>query len=234
MTDDRELDALDPYDLLDGEAARLDRHFSSLDGEAWARPSRCEGWSVRDVLGHLAATEVYHHACLEGNVGAVFAQMAERGVTDLHSANALGVAEQAKKPVEQVLAEWREANAWTRREFRAHDGGDIDTSVGAYPCRWQAFHIASELATHADDAHVPVTDDERADRRGWRARFSRFALAEAKPDAQIEVRDGRTVVARGGRRVEVGDDELIEGVAGRLDEASGLTPEARALLSTMP
>jgi hypothetical protein len=27
----------------------------------------------------------------------------------------------------------------------------VDTSVGDYPCRWQAFHVAAELATHADD-----------------------------------------------------------------------------------
>ena len=30
--------------------------------------------------------------------------------------------------------------------------------VGAYPARWQAFHLAFELATHADDVGVPVTD----------------------------------------------------------------------------
>ena len=68
MTDDRDLQNLDPYDLMDAEAARLDAYFSALGPADWAKPSRCEGWSVRDVLAHLTASEAYNHASLEGTV----------------------------------------------------------------------------------------------------------------------------------------------------------------------
>jgi len=66
MTDDRELAGLDPFALLDAEAGRLDAFLSGLGESGWKRASRCAGWTVRDVLGHLAAGEDYHRACLDG------------------------------------------------------------------------------------------------------------------------------------------------------------------------
>ncbi|HUF84686.1 MAG TPA: maleylpyruvate isomerase N-terminal domain-containing protein, partial [Acidimicrobiia bacterium] len=63
--DDSELAGLDPYELLAAEGDRLAPFFSTLPEDGWARPTRCEGWSVRDMLAHLAATEQYHRACLD-------------------------------------------------------------------------------------------------------------------------------------------------------------------------
>jgi hypothetical protein len=48
----------------------------------WKQASRCAGWTVRDVLGHLAAGEDYHQACLDGTVAGFLARFAERGGTD--------------------------------------------------------------------------------------------------------------------------------------------------------
>lgn len=234
MTDDSELVGLDPFDLLDAEATRLDAHFLGLSGGEWARPSRCAGWSVRDVLAHLASSEDYHHACLDGEVTALLERFAERGGSDLDSANVLGITELADRAPAALLVQWRADNAETRRGFRERDDGTVDTSIGDYPCRWQAFHVASELATHADDVHVTVAPGEGDARRAWRARFSRFALAEMKPDVVLTVEGGRTRVRGGDIEVVVDDDELVEGVAARLDASSRLDAPARALLSTMP
>lgn len=236
MTDDRELAGLDPFDILDREAARLDAFFSALPADGWSRPTRCEGWTVRDVLGHLASAEEYHRACLDGEVAALLARFGERGATDLDSANAMGVADYADRTPDEVLAHWRATNAESRRRFRERGDGTVDTSIGDYPCRWQAFHVASELATHADDIGVPVTDGEREERRAWRSRFSRFALAEVKPDLSARVIEGRTVVSDAAADVEVDvdDDELIEAVAARLDASSRIGAPAREMLSTMP
>jgi uncharacterized protein (TIGR03083 family) len=234
MADDSELDGLDPFDLLDEEAARLDAYFSDLPASEWERPSRCVGWSIRDVLAHLASAEEYHHACLDGRVSDLLAQFAARGATDITSANALGIADRSDRSPAQVLEEWRDTNAGTRRRFRERGDGTIDTSVGEYPNRWQAFHVASELAIHADDVYVPEVPDEREHRRGWQARFTRFALAEAKPDLTIGLTNGRTHVRGDDLEVDVDDHELIEAFAGRLDESSRLDASARALLCAMP
>lgn len=72
--DSSDLDGLDPYDLLDQEAARIDAYLSTLtsrvDGAVeLERPSRCAGWSVGDVVRHLAGDEVYFRACLDDEVG---------------------------------------------------------------------------------------------------------------------------------------------------------------------
>jgi hypothetical protein len=96
------------------------------------------------------------------------------------------------------------------------------------------FHVAAELATHADDIGVPVAHDEHGQRTAWRARYSRFALAEAKPQLEIRQAGARTAVTDGPATVELDDDELIEAVMGRLDETSGFSATLRALLSMMP
>src|SRR5437867_7010103 len=159
--------------------------------------------------------------------------MEAQGGHDIASANALAIAALAGRSPQQLLAEWSESNAETRRRFRERGNGRIDTSVGDYPCRWQAFHVAGELATHADDVFVPVSSEDRGRRRAWRARFSRFALAEDKPGVAISVEAGGTRVRGEGIEVVVDDDDLIEAVAGRLD-TTALDPAAVALLSTMP
>jgi len=234
VTDDRELAGLDPFALLDTEAGRLDAFLSGLGESGWTRASRCAGWTVRDVLGHLAWGEDYHRACLDGTVAAFLAGFAERGGTDLDSVNALGVADYAALPPAEVLARWRAASAANRRRFRERADGVVDTSIGDYPCRWQAIHVAAELATHADDIGVPVTPGEHGERTAWRARYSRFALAEAKPQLDIRHAAARTAVTDGSITVELDDDELIEAVMGRLDETSGISATLRALLSMMP
>ena len=234
MTDDHELVGLDPFNILDQEAGRLDAFFSTRSAEEWLRPTRCDEWTVADALRHLAATEVYHQACLDGTVAALVTQVGERGATDLDSANALGVADLADRPTGELLLQWRSTNAESRRRFRERGDGTVDTSVGEYPCRWQAFHVASELATHADDVGVPLTADEITDRRTWRARFSRFTLAEAKPDLSIRTVDALTIVGDGSIELQLNADELIEGVADRLSESSEIDAPGRRMLSTMP
>ena len=234
MTDDRELAGLDPFDLLDAEAERLDAFFSGLDESGWNQASRCAGWTVRDVLRHLAMGEDYHRACLDGTVATFLARYAERGGKDMDSVNALGVADYAALSPPEALARWRATSEDNRGRFRERGYGVVDTSVGDYPCRWQAFHVAAELATHADDVGVPTAPAEDAERTAWRARYSRLALAEAKPQLENRPAGARTAVSDGPTTVELDDHELIEAVMDRLDETSRLDATLRELLSTMP
>jgi uncharacterized protein (TIGR03083 family) len=234
VVDDAELAGLDPFDALDREAAHISSYLSALPPADWSRPSRCEGWSIRDVLAHLVHAEAYHRACLDGEVQAFIREQAAGGATDIASANAFGIAALAHLGTEELLARWDGMNAETRRRFRERGSGVIDTSVGEYSCRWQAFHVAGELATHADDVFAPVASQEGERRRTWRARFSRFALAEEKPDLAIGVEAGRTRIRGQGIDVVLDDDELIEAVAGRLDDSSALDAASRTVLSTMP
>ena len=234
MTDDRDLDGLDPYDLMDAEAARLDHHFSELDREAWSQPSRCEGWSVRDVLAHLTASEDYNRASLDGTVGDFLASWGEKGATDLNSANEIGVRDLDDRSTEQLIADWRMANAETRAKLRERDGDDVDTSVGAYPARWQAFHLAFELAVHADDVGVPVTAAEADGRLAWEAAFGRFALTELDKNLTLDAGPGTTHVRGDGIDTDLPDSLFVAAVAARLGPDAPLTAEQQAMLSATP
>lgn len=229
--DEGEIAALDPFDAQDAAAARLDAHFAALSGAAWDAPSQCAGWSVRDVMAHLASTECYHQACLDGRVKELLGEMGARGATDVATFNDVLMSDVAGRSGPDLLEEWRVANADTRRRYRERGSGVVDTSIGDYPSRLQAFHVALELAVHADDVGAPAVEDERE----WRVPFSRFALAESKPELTVSaVGGGRTRIEGPDGVIDVDDDELAACVVARLDDTSRLTPEQRDTLSTMP
>jgi uncharacterized protein (TIGR03083 family) len=193
---------VDPYELMDREAARLDVFFSTLPETGWSRPTACADWNVRDMLGHLAASEEYNHACLADDVSGLMARVGARGVTDMNSFNALGVADMADRSPQEALDEWRRVNGETRQRMRERRGGELATMVGAYSMDWQAWHLANELAVHADDIGVPVEASEAADRAAWLTAFARFATTETGKGVTIEP------VERG-YRVSVGDVEAV-------------------------
>jgi len=234
MTDDKELAGLDPYDLMAAEASRLDRFFANAGAADWKKPTRCAGWDTRDLLAHLAASEDYNQACLDGGVQQFLADVGAKGAIDLASANEIGIRALDELTPEQILETWRTRAAQNREAFRARDGGDVDSSVGGYPARWQAFHLAFELATHADDVGVPVTASEAAARNEWLARFGRFAISELKPDLTIEASNGRTHVKGDGVDVELPDEQFVQAVAARLPDDSGIDDETAATLSATP
>lgn len=234
MVDDHDLEGLDPYDLMATETARLDRFFGAASATTWDAASRCDGWTVRDVLAHLAASEDYNRACLDGTVQAFLAHLGAKGAVDLASANDLGVHDFDGQAPDEILATWRERSTANREAIRARDGAHVDSSVGAYPARWQAFHLAFELATHADDVGVPVTAAEAGPRIDWQARFGRFAIRELKPDLAIASQAGRTVVKGDGVDIELPDEEFVQAVAARLPEESNLDDDIAATLSATP
>jgi uncharacterized protein (TIGR03083 family) len=234
MVDDQDLAGLDPYDLMAIEAARLDAYFSKASAADWDKPTRCEGWNARALLAHLASTEDYNQACLDGTVQQFLAEVGAKGAVDLASANEIGIHEFDGEPPEKILETWRTHSAQNREGFRARDGGDVDSSVGAYPGRWQAFHLAFELATHADDVGVPITPGEAAGRIDWQARFGRFALKELKPELTIDVSGDRIQVKGDGVDVDLTAAQFVEAVAARLPADSDIDAEAAAILSATP
>lgn len=230
MADERGLEGLDPYALQDVEAQRIGDWLAGLDDEGMTEPSACEGWSRRDVLAHLLATEEYHQACLEGTVRQLIDRLVSAGATSLEEMNAMGVASHADTPAPELLARWREQNERTRAGFRAADGTEIDSSVGPYPGRAQAFHVAYELAIHADDVDAPVEAAERDERQSWLAAVSRFALTEVKEDVSVEPDGDDISVRKGELEVRVDRDSFVAGVSGR-SGARQLDPLTADLLS---
>ena len=109
MVDDADLQGLDPYDLMQVEADRLDRFFAGLDEPAWSRLTLA-GLVRTRRLGPSPSSEQYNTASLDGTVGDFLASLGARGATDLPSANELGIRELDDHPTAQLIDEWRAVN----------------------------------------------------------------------------------------------------------------------------
>lgn len=230
------LDGLDPYDELDREAARIDGFLTGLPDDAWTAPTGCADWDRRDLLAHLASTEDYHHACLDDALGEFLERGIASGATDLDSFNTWGLHQYDGWTPNALLAHWRARDAETRQRLRARDGGTMTTMVPDYPVRLQAFHVAQELATHADDFGIPIEPADAERRLEWRARFSRFVLAELGKNVLIEPCAEPLPgfrVAAGSEQAVVTPEELVAAAAARLPEST-LSDALREALSTMP
>jgi uncharacterized protein (TIGR03083 family) len=228
------LDDLDPFDIFDAEAARLDAFFSGLEESGWQRPSRCATWSVRDVLGHLAGEEMYNHACLDDDLRNLFDLLDNEGINTMDGFNDWSVRARRGVPVAEVLAEWRTKNGDTRRRMRELGrSASLPTMAGPYPVGLQAFHYCSEYATHADDVAVPVDLAEEPGRTAWRTRFGRFALEERAAPVQITEIDGHYRVDFGRRRAKLSPAEFVAATTGRLRPDHPLEPSVREALQVL-
>lgn len=229
MADLTPLTDLDPYDLHDVECARIAARFEMLDVDGWAAPSGCAGWSRRDLLGHLVAVEEYFGACLDGSVAPLMQRYTDQGVTSVDEFGEAGVVATAAQSTHDLVSVWLVANSTNRAGFRAADGTDIDTSVGAYPGRQQAFHVAFEYAIHSNDLESPVAADEVDDRQAWLARVARFALTEVKDDVSVADVDGQIVVTQGETSATFDRDTFVAGVSGRAEPGVLTAAEAELL-----
>ena len=174
----------------------------------WLRPSRCRGvdrapTSSRDLAACRRRTTA---PVVDGEVGALVRGHGGAG-GDLRRRLQRRRHRPARRSGRRRAAAADSSPTTTTRRPAAsgNDGdGDVDTSVGLYPARWQAFHLAGELATHADDLFVPGLSAAQADgtaRLASRGILALFALHEAKPDLALESSThGRTRV-----RGEYGD-----------------------------
>jgi uncharacterized protein (TIGR03083 family) len=58
----------DPYDAFARQRARLAATLAGLTGAEWSSPSRCDGWTVQDVIEHLAGVNSFWALSLESGL----------------------------------------------------------------------------------------------------------------------------------------------------------------------
>jgi uncharacterized protein (TIGR03084 family) len=172
------------FDDLEAEQDRLEGILAGLDGAQWAARSAAPGWSVADVVLHLAQTE---EAVVASAAGTSLRLAPGSGGTD-QIADDLVRAERAAPSV--IFHRWREARRAAVRALRAADPGQplswVETPLK--PATLATTRLAEHWA-HGLDITAPLDiafpDTRRLRHIAWLAhRTLPYAFTQAGLGAQ--------------------------------------------------
>jgi uncharacterized protein (TIGR03084 family) len=141
---------------LADQHAELAELVGGLDEAGWATPSRCEGWSVSDVLLHLSQTDEAALASLEGRLAGGLPQwsaaLGGQDVTNVDDAAGLMVERERGASGAAVFERWRTASAALREAFEAGDlSRKVRWVVGEFSARTLASTRLAECWIHTGD-----------------------------------------------------------------------------------
>jgi uncharacterized protein (TIGR03084 family) len=146
---------------MDGIVAAVAEQHDELAGVVavlsdadWQRPTRCEGWTVADVLLHLAQTDELAIASLQGHFADAVNQLTAGtgGLSTSDDGAAAMVARQRGLPTSAIRDRWLEGAASLRGLFDAADGHlRVMWVAGKLSVRTLATTRLAETWIHAGD-----------------------------------------------------------------------------------
>ena len=158
------------FEELDRQHGELGEMLESLDAAGWEAPTQCEGWSVADVVLHLAQTDEFVIAGCVGEASRAAAAFAPEGadIQTVDDAAELAVQRERGAPSGQLLARWRAASEESRRLLRERpDDQRIPWVIGTLPPRTLATTRLAESWIHTGDIAEAIGADVVADERLW-------------------------------------------------------------------
>ena len=171
----------DVFDALAAEEDRLDKILRSLDDSQWAVESECPGWTVADVVLHLAQTEEGVLATLEGRS----TRIPVDGAATVDDAMDQWVDAQRGAPGRDVHARWNAARKSALDALRVADP-QRPVAWAAAPLKPKTLATTrlSEHWIHATDIAYPLgidlPDTDNLHHVAWLAsRTLPFAFARA-------------------------------------------------------
>lgn len=173
---------------LAAQHADLAAVLESLAASDWQRATRCPGWSVADVVLHLAQTDEMAIASLEGRVAGFIAERTGGGsggvaVGSVDDGAALLVERERGAPIDELFERWR-SGARRLDEMLADDDSHrrVVWVVGELSVRTLTTTRLAEAWIHSGDiaeaVGVSVKEDERLQhiaRLAWRTLPYAFA-----------------------------------------------------------
>ena len=227
---------------LAAQHAELAGVLAGLDEAGWQAPSRCAGWTVSDVVLHLAQTDEMALASLGGMLHEHLEAKAWAWATadSVDSGAGLLVDAERGEPAELVHRRWLDTAEALRAAFAAADPHERVTWVaGQLAVRTLATTRLTECWIHTRDitTDLPVPDRiQHIARLAWRT--LPYAFAQAGLPAPGEV--AFVLTAPDGSTWEVGDAKaaatVVQGSAFDLCEVAGQrgTAAERGLTATGP
>ena len=183
------------FEALDRQHLELGAMLEGLDRPGWEAPSRCAGWSVADVVLHLAQTD---ELVIAGCTGAVtdaraFFSPNDQGIETVDDAAELAVRNERGLPIDDLMARWRRASESSRQLLRDRQPDQrVPWVVGELPPRTLATTRLSEYWIHTGDispARDLAADDRlwHIARLAWRTLPYAFVRAGASLSAPVEL-----------------------------------------------
>ena len=173
----------DVFDDLSAEQDALEAVLAALDQDVWCHPSGAAGWTVADVVLHLAQTEEYVIASVTGNEAALLIR--DRDGPPLDELMDRLVAAQRCAPPTTVFSRWQTARRAALAGLRACPPMALRWATTPLTPRTLATTRLAEHWTHALDIIVPLgityPDTMRLWHVAWLAHRSlpyAFAIAE--------------------------------------------------------
>ena len=141
---------------LADQHAELAELVGGLDEAGMATPSRCEGWSVSDVLLHLAQTDEAALASLEGRLAGGLSDwstaLGGQEVTNVDDAAGVMVERERGASGYEVFERWFTGTAALREAFEAGDlSRKVRWVVGEFSARTLASTRLAECWIHTGD-----------------------------------------------------------------------------------
>jgi uncharacterized protein (TIGR03084 family) len=156
--------------VLARQHADLGEVLADLDDTDWSRDTRCEGWTVSDVLLHLAQTDEMARASAESRYSEWLAEisMGLPATTSVDDGAGALVAHERGEPGPVVRDRWEAAAAVLRDVLAACDPSlRVDWVTGQVSARTLATTRVAETWIHTGDIAEAVGVTPAADDRLW-------------------------------------------------------------------
>lgn len=181
----------DEITALEDQQRELDDLLAGRPESDWQLPSRCEGWTVADVMTHLAQSSEFAMASARGGFGeAIGGMMAGLGTpTSMDDAVEAMVAQDRDETVTEIRKRWEAAAAGQVAALRARDPRDrVEWVMGEFSARTLATTRLAEVWIHTGDvAWAFGTTPEPTDRLRPIARLAWRTLPHAFRITGIEM-----------------------------------------------
>jgi uncharacterized protein (TIGR03083 family) len=248
----------DPARPVARQRLRLGETLAGLDDEQWAAPSRCEGWSVRDVVSHLVSTN--HFWAISASSGLAGTPTTILATFDPVTSPARLVDDQRSVPAAAILEQYQESTASLVDLLEGLDEGAWEALAEAPPghvaLRAVMAHALWDAWVHERDIVLPLglepaeEPDEVAVSLAYAAalgpgfavatgstRCGRLAVHATDPDVRVVVEVDECVhVREGGADADTpcltgAAVELVEGLSLRVPLVHRLAEDDRWLVA---
>ena len=210
--------------VLAEQQAELAGLLAGLDDDGWNRPSACEGWSVSDVVLHLAQSNEMAIGSTRGGFDAVLSRLLE-GATpaaNVDEGAEVMVVNERGRPPSEVYARYQRSCVDLREGLLRHEPSDrVQWVAGQLAARTLATTRLAEAWIHTGDVAIGLgVELEPTDRLwhiarlAWRTIPYAFTRAGRTAPSPVAFR----LIGPNGDAWDFGDDDAPTVITGSAHE----------------